>query len=81
MCHLIWAFSLSDAAASFPRECAELDFSTLPDPFGAYVFKLNPSDIVEPVKEAQVLGHKADVGLGHIENPEMLSLMEREITR
>ena len=53
------------------RQTRELDFRKLPDPFGSYRYQLKPED----------LNYSSGKALKHIEDPEMQSLMQREITR
>ena len=56
------------------RQSNEQDFSNLPDPFGSYRNKLSYKDFGPPPSiDPQ--------SLGHIEDPQMQSLMEREIAR
>ena len=77
------------------RESPELNFSNLPDPFGSYISTLDPSEInPTPGAARKMLAHtpagapaakqmvaRADEGLDHIEDPQMQSLMQREIAR
>ena len=59
------------ASSSSSRQINDFDFRKLPDPFGAYRNQLNPLDLLS----------KYDKGLSHIKDPEMHSLMKREITK
>lgn len=69
----------------------------MPDPFGSYVFRISPNDIATPAEmeaAAKEFNHKIrcsadpitpaqkpDQGLDHIDDPEMQTLMQREIAR
>jgi len=56
------------------RQSNEQDFTNLPDPFGSYRNKLSYKDFGPPPSiDPQ--------SLGHIEDPQMQSLMQREISR
>jgi len=56
------------------RQSEQQDFTNLPDPFGSYRNKLTYKDFGPPPSiDPQ--------GLGHIQDPEMQSLMQREISR
>eukprot|EP00095_Tigriopus_kingsejongensis_P011972 snap_masked-scaffold906_size82779-processed-gene-0.4 protein:Tk11972 transcript:snap_masked-scaffold906_size82779-processed-gene-0.4-mRNA-1 annotation:"conserved hypothetical protein" len=59
------------------NESEALNFATLPDPFGSYIFRIDPRE----VRGNESFGGKPDQGLDHIENPEMQDLMQREIAR
>lgn len=58
---------------SFFRQAPDQDFSNLPDPFGSYRSELGYKDFG--------LGQRDDQGLDYIEDPDHLSLMQREISR
>jgi len=75
------------------RQTPEQDFSSLPDPFAGYRDKLRSEDLVvnreksgfdknsvitDPNDQIHIGG---DIGLDHIEDPQMQSLMQREIAR
>ncbi len=51
----------------------------MPDPFGSYIRNLDPSEILPGSGDPMRIS--TDVGLGHIEDPDMQSLMQREIAR
>ena len=86
-----------DKTPLFYSESPELNFSTLPDPFGSYIFRISPNDIATPAEmeaSAKEFDHKnkcsavpitpaqkPDQGLDHIEDPAMQTLMQREIAR
>ena len=55
------------------RQTPEQDFSNMPDPFGSYRATLSYKDFGP--------GWTDDKGLDHIEDPEMMTLMQREIAR
>ena len=69
------------------RQTSDQDFGSLPDPFAGYIDQLDPADMdrnktveaaTDSNKQIQI---NADEGLDHIEDPEMQSLMQREIAR
>ena len=66
-------FSLFGNKISFFRQAPDQDFSNLPDPFGSYRSELGYKDFG--------LGQRDDQGLDYIEDPDHLSLMQREISR
>lgn len=55
------------------KQAPDQDFSNLPDPFGSYRSELGYKDFG--------LGQRDDQGLDYIEDPDHLSLMQREISR
>merc|ERR1719150_572488 len=55
------------------KQAPDQDFSNLPDPFGSYRSELSYKDFG--------LGQRDDQGLDYIEDPDHLSLMQREISR
>ena len=55
------------------RQTQDQDFASLPDPFA--------SDDPNSAPPQQQIGEKQDEGLDHIEDPDMQSLMQREIAR
>eukprot|EP00094_Tigriopus_californicus_P012109 TCALIF_11701-PB protein Name:"Similar to CG7065 Uncharacterized protein CG7065 (Drosophila melanogaster)" AED:0.08 eAED:0.08 QI:4647/1/0.93/1/0.71/0.66/15/0/864 len=61
------------------REGEELNFMHLPDPFASYYFRLDEKEIVKP--SHKFMTGKPDEGLEHIKNPELQTLMQREIAR
>jgi len=56
------------------RQSQEQDFANLPDPFGSYRNKLSYKDFAPPTEFDKD-------GLGHIQDPNMLSYTQREISR
>lgn len=56
------------------RDHPEHNFGSIPDPFAAYIARLDPSEVVKD-PDAQ------DTGLLHIEDKGHKSLMEREIQK
>ena len=58
------------------RQSPDQNFSNLPDPFGSYRASLSYNDF-----GTFVHGFTDDKGLDHIEDPKMMTLMQREIAR
>lgn len=59
------------------RQTQDQDFASLPDPFASD----DTTAAADPAPKQAPQGETQDEGLGHIDDPDMQSLMQREIAR